>query len=358
MRKAEINLDSLLHNANTIRLLRPHQKILAYVKSNAYGHGLSAIVSTLNQAVDGYGVVGLHEGLKCRELTSLPVVVNASESDHKTFIAMAANKLDPVIYSIDYLDKLLAESLCWPRVWLKINSGMNRMGLAVSEVVSAFERLSQSGKVQSIIAMTHLADSNMSPENKQQLNIFRKVVNKHSFSSSSYANSAAILESNDHCHGEWIRPGLLLYGWTPELQQTKLIDIKPVMSVFSQILSINNLKAGSSVGYGRCYISNEAHQTAIVSMGYGDGIPRQVKAAKVIVRGEAFDIIGLPSMDTVCIRIDDQKVKVGDWVQWFGAEYNLHHLAQSSQTIPYEILTRISGRVERIYVKEYDKIKG
>ncbi len=107
MRKAEIILDCLQHNAEAIRRLRPCQKILAYVKSNAYGHGLSEVVKALNDHVDGYGVVGLQEGLKCRQLTSLPVVVNASASDLKTLIAMSAHQLEPVVFSLDYLEKLL-----------------------------------------------------------------------------------------------------------------------------------------------------------------------------------------------------------------------------------------------------------
>ena len=275
---------------------------MAYVKSNAYGHGLEKVVSVLNDYVDGYGVVGLDEGIMCRQFTDLPIVINAALSDSTSLTIMNEYRLEPVVHDLCFLKNILSSSFYWPRIWLKFNTGMNRLGIKPHDVDNAHQLLNKAKNIQTTVAMTHLADSCMSEENQHQLNLFRTITKSYPYQGSSYANSAANLESNDHQQGEWIRPGLLLYGWRPDSNLSSYLDFQPIMDVKSQVLSVQSIKKGESVGYGRDYVAKHDHLYAVVAFGYADGLPRGIVGGAVYKDGYGYPTIGRPSMDSVCIH--------------------------------------------------------
>ncbi len=351
LRRATIYTDNIFNNLISIKRLRPLQSIVFPVKANAYGHGIVPVVQAADSLVEGYWVCDLDEAIAVRQHTSKPVILNQYLIDPKEIHEWAAFGLDIAVTHSEQLKMLLEHPPVQPlNVWLKINTGMNRMGIDSTLFQWCFNQLKKVKWCKRITLMTHLADPVNTIENKKQISKFRTLCGNYPWTS--YANSGAILEQNDHRENEYIRPGIMSYGVSPfDKKNAEKIELKPAMTVQARIVSINTVRKGESVGYGRLYRAPKKSRIAVVAMGYADGFPRNPQNATVTCQNERFMVVGRASMDTFTIDVTnaDSVIQIGDWVTIWGEESPIEDLALKASVSPYVLLTQLGVRVRKYY---------
>lgn len=358
---ATINLKNLQHNAGLARQHAPGSKLLAVVKANAYGHGMQEIVAALRNDADGFAVARFDEAIDLRRIESdKPALILGGVYTHNELESCLQHQIDIVVHQEDQL-ALLKEhrtsSTHRVAVWLKIDTGMHRLGITPSLACHYYQTLSALPYIRKVIVMTHFssADDLSSEHTTSQLEAFRQCLDTlpDDKVETSLANSAALLHWPS-THGHWVRPGLMLYGINPVNDQR--FALKPVMGLHAPVISLRKIGKGESVGYNRTWFAQQESTVATVALGYGDGYPVQIKpGAPVLINGERAPIIGRVSMDLItvdCSRLSH--AKTGDTVTFWGEDKWGNHLpveeiARQAQTIPYDIVTKISGRVKYSY---------
>jgi len=365
---AVINLSALKHNLAQIKTLAPTSKVLAVLKANGYGHGLERIAQALfseqnadtdngdsSVKADAIAVARIDEALALRSAgITQPIVLLEGFFNSKDLSVLAANNLQTVIHNQQQLDAILSSKLSTPlKVWLKVDTGMHRLGIAPKEFSPFYQELNASKNVQEgIILMSHLgcADEKASESTAAQISLFESITQGYE-EERTLANSAGVC-AWPTSHYEWIRPGLLLYGISPlpfdkTVKETSC-DVQPIMTLKSSLIAVRELAAGESVGYGNAWQSKEKTIIGVVAIGYGDGYPRHAKnGTPVLVNGRRVPLIGRVSMDmiTVDLGIDAQE-QVGDVVTLWGEQLSVAEIAQCATTIPYELLCNITRRVQ------------
>jgi alanine racemase len=346
-----IDLAALTHNFSRIRELAPKQKIMAIVKTDAYGHGLTRVARVLKKA-DAFGVACLDEAIQLREAgikQSIVMLEGPHNADELSEIIRL--ELDIVVHhktQVAMLEKLNAEKPI--PVWLKIDTGMHRLGFAPGQFEATWQKLQICASVsQPVHLMTHLAVANEpdNPLTEAQLLLFRETCGNTTLQSS-IANSAAIMHWPDS-HADWVRPGLMLYGVSPFKDRVgEEYGLMPVMTLQSELISVQHLQAGDPVGYGASWHCPEDMPVGIVAAGYGDGFPRHAKSGTpVIVNGKQLTLIGRASMDMLTVDLRMQPdAGVGDPVTLWGDGLPIEKVAQQAETIPYELLCGVHKRVE------------
>ena len=353
--QATIDLTALEHNFTRVKQLAPHSKVLAVLKANAYGHGMLAVAQALKQA-DALGVARLDEALALRAGgIARPIVLLEGFFHPDELPQIVASNLQLIIHHRDQAEALLAAQLDSPvRVWLKIDTGMHRLGVYPDEVAELYQRLSGSANVQGPLRlMSHFASSDELDKATtiEQLTLFQRVtaglVGEHSL-----ANSAAVINW-PQSHGDWVRPGLMLYGVSPQAETAGVsLGLKPVMTLSSSVIAVRKVNAGDAVGYGGSWIAAHNSRLAVVAIGYGDGYPRAAgNNADVLINDKRFPVVGRVSMDMITVDIGTEQVLVGDKVVLWGAELPVEELAQRVDTIPYELLCNITSRVQLSYIR-------
>ena len=375
---AIINLSALKHNLAQIKLLAPTTKVLAVLKANAYGHGLELIANALfteqdektknhlsSISVDAIAVARIDEALALRSSgITQPIVLLEGFFNSKDLSILATHHLQTVVHNQQQLDAILSAKLSSPlTVWLKIDTGMHRLGINPEQFSHFYQQLTDSENVQkNILLMSHLgcADNKDSTITQQQIALFDKVTQGYN-NERTLANSAGIcLWTNSHY--QWVRPGLLLYGVSPLPTEESItntsgrtltdesdsFDVLPVMTLKSSLIAIRELDAGESVGYGGVWKSDEKTIIGVVAIGYGDGYPRHARnGTPVLVNGRRVPLIGKVSMDmiTVDLGINSQD-KIGDLVTLWGDNLPVAEIAHCATTIAYELLCNITRRVK------------
>jgi len=344
-----IDLIALKYNLERVRALASGRSVIAMVKANAYGHGLSRVAHALSNA-DALGVASLEEGLVLRDagITQSIVLIEGVFSSEE--IAEAArNHFILVVHHIPHVEMLEKVKVDKPfTVWLKINTGMNRLGIQPAQFQNVYQRLLKAESVKNPIGlMTHFADADGmdSDATIKQLAIFNKIT-EQSIGPRSLANSAAILAFPE-THGDWVRPGLMLYGASPFSGKCGVEhDLKPVMTLWSRLIAINQVKKGDKVGYGGTFTAPEDLLIGVVGVGYGDGYPQFAKnGTPVLVNGVECPLAGRVSMDMLTVDLRDQPhANIGDRVVLWGEGLPVERVAKASDTSPYEILTRMTPR--------------
>ena len=358
--KATINLAAIRHNLKQVKQLAKGSNIMAVIKADAYGHGMIEVAQTLHEA-DGLAVARLEEALLLRQQgIRQRVLLLGGFIDAQGMVAAAENNIDIVIHSSHGLQALLAAHLAKPiNVWLKLDTGMHRLGLSPAEFLQAQQLLRNSNNVAEIIFMTHFSSSEdeNSLHTQQQLQSFQcstDVLN----GKTSMANSAAIIQ-HPQSHGDWVRPGIMLYGANPlpaDSPRTQHIDLQAAMTLTAKILAIRTVSKGESTGYNCRWTATKDSLIATVGIGYGDGYPRHAKdGTPVLVNGQRAFIAGRVSMDLITIDISDcTGVQIGDDVMLWGQQLKAEEIASYAETISYELFTSISKRVPRIYINAED----
>lgn len=351
---ADIDLSALRHNFAVAKQCAPNSKILAMLKANAYGHGLLAVAGALSNA-DAYGVARMEEAISLRQAhTDARIVLMSGVIDVEEMQACIAHQIDVLVHrqeQIDYLQKAEENSV---NVWLKLDTGMHRLGFLIEQTEQFYRQIKHCSAVNECILMTHFlnADRRQSPISERQTQAFYQAVN-HYPEAKCLAKSAAVLAYSDS-HADWIRPGIMLYGVSPLADQnTQQSDLRAVMTLHSKVMSVRQLKKGDSVGYAATYHCPEDMPVAVVAIGYGDGYPRSAKnGTPVLVNGKRAGLIGRVSMDSIVIDIRQcGDVKVGDDVILWGNGLPAEEVASCAGTIAYELFCRLTARVNFRYRK-------
>lgn len=352
--QARIDTAALLHNLQRVRDTAPAAKILAVLKANAYGHGLLKVAETLKDA-NAFGVARIDEALLLRAGGVVKPIVLLEGFFHADELPqVVASNLQIVVHHPSQVDAILQAQLDAPvQVWLKLDSGMHRLGLLPDEFADAYHQLKQSPNViKPMRLMTHFscADELENPATAQQMQQF--------FNSAEgldgelcLANSAGVF-AWPQSHGNWVRPGLALYGVSPlEDGDAAALKLRPVMTFCSSVIAIRAVQAGDKVGYGGSWTATKPTRLAVVAIGYGDGYPRNAgNYCEVLINGKRYPIVGRVSMDMITIDIGDDPISQGDEVVLWGQGLPVEEVAAKVQTIPYELLCNITSRVEMHYL--------
>lgn len=355
---AEINLSALSHNVKSIKLQAPQAKVVAVIKANAYGHGMLTIAQYLeqNQQVDALGVARLSEALKLRQAgIQLPIMLLEGFFNDSDLALLVEHQLETVIHSSEQLQALLNSELTEKiSVWLKLDTGMHRIGFHAQQFTAALQALSTSEKVlQPINLMTHFncADEVDNPITQQQITLF-KAQTKNQLGLCSLASSAAILAWPE-AHADIIRPGIALYGVSPFADKTAQDhNLQPVMTLKSRLIAVRQHFAGDSVGYGANWTSDQDTILGVIAVGYGDGYPRMAPAGTpILVNGRIAPIVGRVSMDMLTVDLGpDATDKVGDQVVLWGEGLPVETVAKHIGTVAYELVTKLTARVTLSYI--------
>ena len=354
MRQATVYIDqeALQYNLNRVKQLAPTAKIVSMVKANAYGHGVKDCLAALKDS-DAFGVACLEEALEIRELGyEQPItLIEGIFSDDEMQIVID-KKIECVVHHQQQLDWLRAHKDAYIaqglKVWVKLNSGMNRLGFKVPEIIEVINSLKAEGFT-CVLAMHFAnADAENHPLNDQQRDQFLQVKEACAPIMGSCCNSAAIFKWPE-LNFDFVRPGIMLYGATPFADKTVAeLDLKPVMTFTAEIIALNTIQAGESVGYGSTFIAEQEMQLAIVSIGYGDGYPRAFpKQNYVSINGQQTRLIGRVAMDMIAIDVTHINAPIGTEVELWGKERLVDDVAEANGTIGYELLCRMSARPVR-----------
>ncbi|MDP9082385.1 MAG: alanine racemase [Pseudomonadota bacterium] len=351
MVSATVDSGALRHNLQVVRQWAPQSRVMAVIKANAYGHGLIAVARAL-QSADAFAVARVDEGLALREAgIKTPTVLLEGVFDRGQLDAAAAAGFELVVHTHEQIELLRAAPPAMSfKIWLKLDSGMNRLGFKDAAFGAAHAALGALGAVRSPVNLfTHLASAD-EPElatTADQLARFAAATRKLP-GERSIANSAGML-SFAEAQADWVRPGLLLYGVAPIGGAIGAdYGLRPVMTLHSQVIAVKNLDIGERVGYGGDWIATRPTRLAVAAVGYGDGYPRSLEAGTpVLVNGERAGLAGRVSMDMIGIDATDLKTPptLGDPVVLWGEGLPVEEIAVWADTIPYELLCGISQRV-------------
>lgn len=344
-----IDLAALKSNLRRVREIAPNRSILAMVKANAYGHGIVRVAKALSEA-DALGVASLEEGISLREAgITQPIVLMEGLFYPEEIAEAEKHNFRLVVHHMPHVEMLEKACVKQPfSVWLKINTGMHRLGVDPADVKEAYSRLKASKAVDKTIGlMTHFASADHvdSNETAKQIEVFHEYT-KTITAPRSLANSAGIL-AWPVAHGDWVRPGLILYGASPFTGKTgKDHDLQPVMTLWSRLIAIVKVKKGGRVGYGGTWEAPEDMLVGIVGVGYGDGYPQFARnGTPVLVNDAECALVGRVSMDMLAVDLRNQpQAEIGDPVKLWGKGLPVERVAQHSNTSAYEILTRMTPR--------------
>lgn len=344
---ATIHLDAFRHNLAVAKRHAPDSKIMAVVKANGYGHGLLRTALALNET-DGYAVLELNEGIALREagLNQTILLLEGLFASDELPIA-ARHRMSIVVHSEAQLHMLEAAGAAHlVDVFLKVNTGMNRLGIPIGRFWSFYDRLRVCKAVGQVTLMTHFATAD-SPEGvAAQFAQFDALTCEIS-RPRSMANSAALLRYPE-THADWVRPGIMLYGATPFADQTaSALGLQPAMTLSSEIIAVQNLSVGQCLGYGHRFTAERPTHVGIVACGYADGYPRHApNGTPVAVAGKMTRTIGRVSMDMLYVDITDiPEADIGSPVELWGAQVPVDAVAEVSGTVGYELLCAVAQRV-------------
>lgn len=351
--KAFIDLSALEHNLLRVRQAAPASRVMVMLKANAYGHGTLTVAHALKHT-DAMGLARVGEGVKLRQAgITNPIAILEGCFDADELQQAADNNLELVIHEPGQLRILQQQTISRPvRCWLKVNTGMNRLGFNLSQAMAAYTTLAECSNVaDGVVIMTHLsnADNPEDPSTDQQINLLRPLI-AETGALCSIANSGGILNWPDS-HQDWVRPGIMLYGSSPFNGNTGRDDgLRPAMTLQSNLIAINNCSKGEGVGYGRTWICPEDMPVGVVAIGYGDGYPRHAPSGTpVLVNGVAVPLIGRVSMDMITVDLRTlPQAATGDRVTLWGEGLPAEIIAQHAGTISYDLFCGVTNRVEFI----------
>jgi alanine racemase len=351
MVSASVDTGALRHNLQVVRRWAPKSRVMAVIKANAYGHGLVNVARALGSA-DAFAVARVDEGLILREAgIAAPTVLLEGVFDSEQLGAAAAADFELVVHTREQIELLRsAPPGVQFKVWLKLDSGMNRLGFKGAAFADAHSALSSLRAVRPPVNLfTHLASAD-EPElttTAEQLACFAAATRSLP-GERSIANSAGMLSFSD-AQADWVRPGLLLYGVSPNEGAIGAdYGLRPVMTLHSHVIAVKDLDAGERVGYGGDWTAARPTRLAVAAVGYGDGYPRNLASgAPVLVNGERTGLAGRVSMDMIGIDVTNLKraPQLGDPVVLWGQGLPVEEIAVWAETIPYELLCGISQRV-------------
>ncbi len=352
---AAVDLSAIRHNHAVAKRCAPGRQVFAVVKANAYGHGVREVVSVLHDVADGYAVACLEEAAEVRAMDDRArILLLEGCFEPREYLIAAQLGLDVVVQGERQAEALLVAETSRPlNVWLKLDSGMHRLGFDAEALRPWHGLLHGAGKVAELNLISHFAcaDERGHTLTEQQVECFLGLLDLD-FDQRSLANSAAIL-TIPAAHMDWVRPGIMLYGATPFADlAARELGLKPAMSLTAELIAVRDVAEGESVGYGASWVAKRPSRIGIVSCGYADGYPRNAPSGTpVVIRGQRAPLAGRVSMDMLAVDLTDLPEAVeGDAVELWGAQLPVDELAAACGTIGYELLTKVTARVPRRYL--------
>jgi alanine racemase len=359
----EIDLNALKHNYSHLKSkLNKNTKFLAVVKAFAYGSDASKIANYLQELnVDYFAVAYVNEGVALRNsgIKKPIIVLHPQAINFKTLID---NCLEPSLYNAKVLNEFIkiasAEKQTNYPIHIKFNTGLNRLGFEANEVENLVSKIKETASIKVKSIFSHLAASEDLEEQKFTLNQIAslKIISKNMIDALGYkpmlhiCNTSGIL-NYPNAHFDMVRSGIGLYGFGNSEKENK--NLEPIATLKTIISQIHNIEKGESIGYNRAFKSNEVLKTATLPIGHADGIGRQFGNGKgfITINGQKAYIIGNVCMDMIMVNISDIDCKEGDEVIIFGQNTTAENLAATANTISYELITAISQRVKRVFIK-------
>lgn len=354
---AVIDRCALRHNMQQVRRLAPQSRLVAVVKANAYGHGLLETAHTLQDA-DCYGVARIDEALMLRAGGIVkPILLLEGFFCASDLPMLVVNNIETAVHSIEQLEALEQCELPQPvRVWMKLDTGMHRLGVRPEQAEAFYQRLCACRNVvHPVNIMSHFsrADEPQAGVTEKQIASFDAFVNAKPGQKSISASGGILLWPQ--AHRDWVRPGIILYGVSPlETSGASDFGLQPAMTLKSSLIAVREHKAGEPVGYGGTWVSPRDTRLAVVAMGYGDGYPRSAPSGTPVwVNGREVPIVGRVSMDMISLDLGpDASDKVGDEVVFWGNELPVERVAACSGVSAYELITKLTQRVAIEYLGE------
>lgn len=348
----DINLSALRNNAMAARSVAGSAKVMAAVKADAYGHGLVPCSQALEELVDGLAVAICEEGITLREVgVTKPILVLEGPFDTWDVRALSDHNLTPVVHAPHQLELMEHAGAPLPsQVWIKVDTGMHRLGYAPEEVAATIAQLKKLG-VGNVVTASHLAEGENpnADVTHRQLSRWRALAPQLEADAASFANSAGLINAlAPEC--EWVRPGIMLYG-AAHAPLAGDSTLEPVMTFRSQVMALRSIPSGESVGYGGRWVAARPSRIATVPVGYGDGYPRTARdGTPVWVGGEICPLAGRVSMDMITVDVTDcPGCEVGTPIELWGRQLLVNEVATAADTIGYELLTRMTGRTPRAW---------
>lgn len=352
--QAVIDTMALRANLAKVRACAPEQHIMAVIKADAYGHDVLKIANALNGLTDAFAVCCLEEALELRSAgIAQPIVLLEGFFKADELPVISAQALHVVVHTSNQVNDLRQTELPKPiHVWIKVDTGMHRLGFMPTDVPTVYQNLQQAPQVAAPVRlMSHLAcaDDRHEPKTTKQTQRFLSLVSALK-AEASLANSAGIL-GWPQTHVGWVRPGIMLYGVSPFINSmAKEEGLQPVMQLQSILISVKRCRQGDSIGYGASWRCPQAMPIGVVAAGYADGYPRHAPAGTpVLVNGRRVPLIGRVSMDMLTVDLRSQpSARVGDPVVLWGKHLPVEEVASHAGTIAYELLCHINPRVRRV----------
>lgn len=360
--RAVINLDAFSHNLQRVKQLAPNSQIMAVVKANAYGHDAAVLAPALASA-DSVAVIDIPEAQALRQAgVQQPIALLQGLYSIEDLHWCVSNNAAPVLVNQQQLSLLVdnaAEISVWPNLWLKVDTGMHRLGFQPEGLESAVRLLKTAGYNGDIQIMSHFAcaDEDRALTEQQQAR-FEACAASFASAAQSMANSAAIIDYSS-THKDIVRPGIMLYGSSPfsgaVARSAASLGLQPVMTLQAKVVALHRLSVGEGVGYGMAWRADKACLVAVISAGYGDGVPRNLPVGVPV---DVADVVGHSvarvSMDSCFVQFDaDANIQLGDVATLWGEtdtgrRLPVDDVAAACGTIAYELLTRITSRVPRV----------
>ena len=362
--RARFDRSALTHNFAIARRHARGARTLAMIKANAYGHGLLPVAETLHEA-DAFGVTDVDEAEQLRAGgTDKPIVILQGLIDRSEISRVALQGFQLVVPRVEHLAWLEEDlpKLALPTpltIWLKLDSGMGRLGIAPSGFVDACRRLQAKPWCAQVIAMTHFANASLpdSALNRAQLELFKHCNDelRHVPHQTSIAASSALLALDTQA--DWVRPGIMLYGsspfaWSDTARRRECFDLKPVMTLEARLLQVSEHPAGANIGYNSQFICPRPMRVGIVACGYADGYPSNTpNGAPVSICGRRSETLGRVSMDMLAIDLSAiPEAQPGMYAELWGSKVSIDEVAAHTGILSYNLACSISPRVPRLYV--------
>ena len=354
--QAVIDIAALQHNYQFIQSKSPRSKFIAVIKANAYGHGAVEFAKALPQA-DAFAVSRIQEAIELRNAgIKHPILLLEGCFCLDELQSAAELEFHTIIHNQRQLEELEQADLSKPiQVWLKVDTGMHRLGVLPEQVDDYYQRIQTSENAKSGIGFAshfNCADELDSDVTLQQIDTFQRATKNYKNSPKSLSNSAGVLHWPD-AHYDWIRPGIALYGIAPRVESTGEIEgLRPVMTLKSKLISVRKHKKGEAVGYGKNWTASQDTCIGVVAMGYGDGYPRTAPSGTpVLINGRRATIVGNVSMDMITVDLGPNAAdQVGDEVIFWGQGLPVEEVALHIGTLAYELVIKLTQRVKKSYI--------
>ncbi len=345
--RATISLPALRHNYWLAKRTAPRSKVLAVVKADAYGHGIERVARALDRA-DGFATLEIDGAVALRERhPAVPIVLLEGFFQPAELAVIRAAALGVVVHCEEQLRMIESERRGPPLdVWLKVNTGMNRLGFAPHAFRDALERVRKSGSARSITLMTHFGTADAPDGVREAMRRFESCTAGINLPRS-LANSAAIF-AHPESHADVCRLGIALYGAAPFLDRpARALALRPAMTLSSSLIAVQELAAGEAVGYGASFRAEHAMRIGVVACGYADGYPRHAPTGTpILVAGARTRTLGRVSMDMIVVDlIPVPLAHVGSPVVLWGEGVAVDEVAMAAETVGYELLCAVSRRV-------------